>query len=164
MQTAQTAQAEGNSRLVLQAIAQGTRLIKIILNRNSNWTIELSMRSWPPPSGPTRPASCPTTPRSWPSAAMPWPEPLTLPARKLRPPHRPLIPGRTWTVFRRNSCAWPKPAGQPKNENRLSQKWEKGGKLPGNSFGFDRIYEEYQRILEEEKITGKDKARAAQGR
>jgi hypothetical protein len=34
MQTAQAAQAEGNFKLVLQAIAQGTRLIKIILKQD----------------------------------------------------------------------------------------------------------------------------------
>ena len=34
MQTAQAAQAEGNSKVVLQAIPQGTRLIDIILKQD----------------------------------------------------------------------------------------------------------------------------------
>jgi hypothetical protein len=34
MQTAQAAQDEGNSRLVLQALAQGTRLINILLKQD----------------------------------------------------------------------------------------------------------------------------------
>jgi hypothetical protein len=36
MQTAKAAQAEGNSRLVLQALAQGTRLVTIILKQDLN--------------------------------------------------------------------------------------------------------------------------------
>jgi hypothetical protein len=67
-------------------------------------------------------------------------------------------------LLQENLLSLAQAAGQPKNDNRLLQKREKGGKLPGNSFGFDKIYEEYQRILEEEKLTGTNQSKVAQGR
>jgi hypothetical protein len=164
MQTAQAAQAEGNFKLVLQAIAQGTRLIKIILKQDfpldSRLVYEiLASPQWATQAGllPNDPqvlavsrqtlagdldAPCPETP-----AASPSPNPL-----------------EDLELLQENLLSLAQAAGQPKNDNRLLQKREKGGKLPGNSFGFDKIYEEYQRILEEEKISGTDKSRAVQGR
>ena len=49
MQTASAAQAEGNGKLVLKALAQGTRLITIILKHDLPRTTGLSWSFCPPP-------------------------------------------------------------------------------------------------------------------
>ena len=83
MQTAKAAQAEGNGKIVLQAVSQD-HLIKIILKQDLHLDDGLYMKSWPPPTGPPRPPSSPATPGSWPWVASPWPRPFPLPARKPR--------------------------------------------------------------------------------
>ena len=66
MQTAKAAQAEGNGKLVLQAVQQGTRLIKIILKQDLHLDDRVIYAVRLLPNGPPRPASCPMIPKSWP--------------------------------------------------------------------------------------------------
>jgi hypothetical protein len=157
MQTAKAAQAEGNSNLVLRALAQGTRLANIILKQDLNlddriiyeimanpqWAAQDSLL----PAAPdlmslgrqslaaTLYSPCPETPADAPTQASP--EELALMQQFLQVlGSEPDLP--TLTVNRK-----------PKPENRLSKR-EKGGKLPGYEC-YEMDEEEQYRILELEK-------------
>ena len=63
MATAAAAQAEGNLKLVLQALRQGARLVTIILKQDLHLDDRVVYKkSCPRPNGPPRPASCPMIP------------------------------------------------------------------------------------------------------
>ena len=164
MQTAQAAQAEGNFKLVLQAIAQGTRLIKIILKQDFPLDSRLVYEILASDQWATQTGLLPHDPKLMALSRQSLTGTLAAPCPENEPESAAAISPEDLDRLQENLLSLAQAAGQPKNDNRLSQKREKGGKLPGNSLSFDRIYEEYQRILEEEKITGKDKARVAQGR
>jgi hypothetical protein len=164
MQTAQAAQAEGNSRLVLQAIAQGTRLIKIILKQDLQLDQRVVYEILASPQWATQAGLLPNDPQVLAVSRQTLAGTLDVPCPETAVASPSANPLEDLELIKKNLLSLAQPAGQPKNDNRLLQKREKGGKLPGNSFGFDKIYEEYQRILEEEKITGTDKSRATQGR
>ena len=164
MQTARAAQTEGNSRLVLQALAQGTRLINIILKQDLQLDHRVVYEILASPQWASQASLLPDDPQVLAVSRQTLAGTLDDPCPETATASPSANPLKDLELIKENLLSLAQPAGQPKNDNRLSQKWEKGGKLPGNSFGFDKIYEEYQRILEEEKITGTDKSRAAQGR
>jgi hypothetical protein len=165
MQTARAAQTEGNSRLVLQALAQGTRLINIILKQDLQLDHRVIYEILASPQWAGQTSLLPDDPQvlavSRQTLAGTLDDPCPDIVAAASPSPHPLA---DLDLIKENLLSLAQPAGQPKNDNRLSQKWEKGGKLPGYSFGFDKIYEEYQRFLEEEKITGTDQSKVAQGR
>ncbi len=134
MQTAQAAQAEGNSRLVLQALAQGTRLINIILKQDlqlddrviyeilasPQWATQASLL----PDDPQRPGRQPTDPGR---------HPRRLPVRKPRPTLRPLhLPGGPGPSFRRilhdPGPTRRRPNQKPQTQNRLIANLNEAGK------------------------------------
>jgi lambda repressor-like predicted transcriptional regulator len=164
MQTAQAAQAEGNSRLVLQALAQGTRLINILLKQDLQLDHRVVYEILASPQWASQTSLLPDDPQVLAVSRQTLAGALAAPCPENEPESASAISPEDLDRLQENLLTLAQAAGQPKKDNRLSQKWEKGGKLPGYSFGFDKIYEEYQRILEEEKITGIDKSRVAQGR
>ena len=171
MQTARAAQAEGNSRLVLQALAQGTRLINILLKQDLQLDHRVVYEILASPQWASQTSLLPDDPQVLAVSRQTLAGALAAPCPENEPESASAISPEDLDRLQENLLTLAQQAAPPKTENRklktenrLFRKWEKGGKLPGNSFGFDKIYEEYQRILEEEKITGKDKSRAAQGR
>jgi lambda repressor-like predicted transcriptional regulator len=164
MQTAQAAQAEGNSRLVLQALAQGTRLINILLKQDLQLDHRVVYEILASPQWASQTSLLPDDPQVLAVSRQTLAGALAAPCPENEPESASAISPEDLDRLQENLLTLAQAAGQPKKDNRLSQKWEKGGKLPGYSFGFDKIYEEYQRILEEEKITGTNKSTAAQGR
>ena len=83
--TAQAAEADGNSRLVLQADRDATGSLLTSTKWMFNWTRTRSTASWPRPSGPSKAASCPPIPNSSPLPTNSWPTNSSSPARSLIP-------------------------------------------------------------------------------
>ena len=73
IRTARTADAEGNSRLVLQAVRQGTAILKFMHKLDFPSLRTPSTVCSPPPNGPTRTACCPPTQNFYSAPARPWP-------------------------------------------------------------------------------------------
>jgi hypothetical protein len=164
MQTAQAAQAEGNSRLVLQALAQGTRLINIILKQDLQLDDRVVYEILASPQWAAQDSLLPNDPKLLAVSRQTLAGTLTTPCPET--PANPASPDplEAQDLITENLLSLAPPTGQPKNPKGLFPKREKSGKLPGNPFSFDKIYEEYQRILEEEKIAGTNASKLAPGR
>ncbi len=162
MQTAQAAQAEGNSKLVLQAIAQGTRLIGIILKQDFQLDPKVVYEILASSQWATQSSLLPHDPKLMSMSRQALAGALSSPCPETAAASPSPNPWKTWTE--ENLLSLARPAAPPKTANRLLKKRDKGGKLPGNSFSFDEIYEEYQRVIEKEKSAGPANSRAAHGR
>ncbi len=154
MQTAQAAQAEGNFKVVLQAIRQGTRLITIILKQDFQLGPEVVYEILASPQWTTQASLLPDDPtimsRSRQSLAgtlsSPCPEIAAVPPSPVSPEDLDLV--------KENLLVPAQPAAQPKTENCLSKQREKGGKLPGKTpFKKDNNQKNQEDKLYE-KITG----------
>ncbi len=161
MQTAKAAQAEGNGKVVLQAIRQGTRLLNIILKQDfqlddrvvydilasPQWATQASLLPHDPnimsmsrqSLAGALASSCPET-----AAAPPSPNPL-----------------EDLDLFKENLLSLAQQAAQPKNgnrklktENRLFQPRAKGGKLPGKTPFRKDNNQDFQQDKLWEKIAG----------
>ena len=146
MQTAKAAQAEGNGKIVLQAVSQGTRLIKIILKQDLHLDDRVIYEILASPGWSTQAGLLPEDPRIMAmgrqylaeTLSSPCPETTAASPSPAFPRNRICTPGHC-------SPAWPLPATQPQPENRkLKTKnrhrkgWEKSGKLPGKTTLVDK--------------------------
>ncbi len=140
MQTAEAAQAEGNSKVVLQAIQQGTRLIGIILKQDFQPDLETVYRILASPQWAAQDSLLPNDPQILAAKRQ------TLTGTLLSPcPDTPAAPQSPASLedldlFQENLLALAQPAAQPQTENRklatanrLAKKWEKSGKSPGKT-------------------------------
>ena len=84
-QIVRTARADGDSRLVLQAIREGTRILNFITKLDVQFDPDTVYRILASPNGLPRTASCPPTQNLSPAPARPWPTISSFPARSLPP-------------------------------------------------------------------------------
>jgi hypothetical protein len=156
METAQAAQAEGNFKLLLQAVSQGSRLINIMLKHDFPLDDQMvyaivNSSQWTEQSGllPHDPNIMAKIRQSMP-ALFSAPCPPEAPPSSASPPSGVTIRAASRPVPAISSSPPAKAAnGKRQNENRPS-KWEKSGKFPGKEcYIFDK--EEEYRLLELEK-------------
>ena len=142
MATAKAAQAEGNVKLVLQALRQGTRLITIILKQDLHLDDKVVYGILASPQWSTQASLLPHDPNIMALSRQSLAGTLSSPCPETAPPSPdPLADLDLLTENLRNLT---QPAAKPPTENRLSKRREKGGKLPGkNPFRKDNN-EEYQ--------------------
>ena len=93
---ARTAGAEGNSRLLLQAVRQGTNIMKFMAKLDSSLTSDTVHRLLASPQWTGQGASCPLIPSSSPAVIRPWPTASSPPARSLPPTWMKLWPPARW--------------------------------------------------------------------
>jgi hypothetical protein len=159
MQTAQAAQAEGNSKIVLQALAQGTRLITIILKQDLHLDDRLVYEILASPQWAAQPGLLPHDPRILAAGrqalagtfSTPCPEP-----GEVSPDNVDLN-----ALQELLSTLVQPPATEPKSANRKLKtgnrplnKREKSGKLPGKSPLPKDINKENQEVNLRYKIAG----------
>ena len=115
-----TAGAEGNDRLLLQAVRQGTGIMKFMAQLDSSFSPETVHRLLASPQWAAPGASCPPTPSSSPTAIRPWPTVSSPPARSLAPRRRPWstadclkLPRGHLPTCSPSSPACPSPWGSP---------------------------------------------------
>ncbi len=175
MQTAKAAQAEGNGRLVLQAIQQGTRLINLILKQDLHLDDKVVYQILASPQWAAQDSLLPHDPQvlaasrqslagtllsPCPDTAAAPPSPVSQEDLDLL---QQLLPGLTLTekngagVLPVNSCPDPKHTNRKLGtKNRLFKQWEKSGKLPGKASLVKENNKENQADKLKEKNIGKD--------
>jgi hypothetical protein len=165
MQTAQAAQAEGNGKVVLQAVSQGTRLITIILKQDLPLDDRLVYDILASPQWTSQPSLLPHNPEILSRSRQALSETLSTPCPEgTAPPSFPDSPvnldlDALQTLF---PTLVQHPARKPQTDNRKLKtknhfcKREKSGKLPGNSECFIDEVEEYRLVELEKKIAQLD--------
>ena len=151
MATAKAAQTEGNGKLVLQALRQGTRLITIILKQDLHLDDRVVYEILASPQWSTQAGLLPHDPNIMALSRQSLAEALSSPCPETAPPSPdPLTDLDLLTENLRNLT---QPAAKPQTENRLLKPREKGGKLPGKKPFRKDNNEEYQQDKLWEKIS-----------
>ena len=139
MQTAQAAQAEGNYKIVLQAVAQGTRLINLMLKHELPLDDRLLYEILTSPQWPAQTGLLPPDPNIMAKSrqsltgifSSPCPEGEALPESLDFPEDMDTLQAILSTLAQPPDTP-PKTANRkPKTENRPFKQWEKSGKLAG---------------------------------
>ena len=163
MQTAQAAQAEGNYKVVLQAVQQVIRLIGIILKQDFQPDLETVYRILASPQWAAQASLLPDDPQILAAKRQALAGTLLSPCPDT--PAAPQSPAslKDPDLFQENLLALAQPAAQPQTENRklatanpLSKKWEKSGKLPGKTPPKKDNTEHYLRDSKYIQETGKN--------
>ena len=157
MQTAQAAQAEGNVRVVLQAIRQGTSLIRIILKQDLHLDDRVIYEILASPQWATQTTLLPQDPRIMSlsrqslTGALTSPCPETVDASSS--PASPEDPDLNAIQAVLATLAQPL-VSQPKPENRLLNSRDKSGKSAGKTPAKKDNNQKYQEDTLWEKISG----------
>ncbi len=151
MQTAKAAQAEGNGKLVLQALRQGTRFITIILKQDLHLDDRVVYEILASPDWSTQASLLPHDPNIIAMSRQSLAGALSSPCPDTSPP----VPDPLTDLdfLTEDPVSPARPAAQPPSEksrlktiNRLFKRREKGGKLPGKTPFRKNNNEEYQLI------------------
>jgi hypothetical protein len=163
METAGAARAEGNYKLLLQAVSQGTRLINLILKQELPLEDQVVYAILTSPHWPAQAAFLPDDPNIMPkireslAAGFSTPCPAGPPPSAISVP--PDDPDRTALQAAVSNSA-PAPSisanRKLKTANRVPKKWEKGGKSAGND-GYAIDKKQQKQLVElEQKISQLD--------
>jgi hypothetical protein len=164
MQTAVAAQTEGNGKLVLQAIQQGTRLINIILKQDFHLDDRVVYGILTSPQWSTQTGLLPHDPKIMAMSRQSLAGALSSPCSETSDsaPIPSSLSPEDLDLLQAILPALTQKTGQPGNANRKQQtgnrmlkKWEKSGKLPGKTLSCEEIIEEIQRDSRCEKNAGK---------
>ncbi len=155
MQTAQAAQAEGNFKVVLKAIAQGTRLITIILKQDLHLDDKSVYGILTSPHWAAQDSLLPHDPKIMAMSresltgalSAPCPEGAALP-----PAPDPLA---DLNLITENLLNLAQQAALPQTENRAGKQREKSGKLPGKTSLGGKFIKENQSNSLQEKFSEK---------
>ncbi len=164
MQTAKAAQNEGNGKIALQAIRQGTRLITIILKQDFQPDPEMVYEILASPQWTAQDSLLPDDPRILSASRQALAGVLSTPCPDTAAAPASLNPQPNLDLFQENllSLAQPPENGQRQTanglltDNRLVKPREKSGKLPGYSECFITEAEEYRLVEMEKKIAQLD--------
>ena len=164
MAAATAARAEGNYKLLLQAVSQGTRLINMMMKQEVPLEDRLvyailTSPQWAAqpesflPDDPTIMTACREALAGTLSTACPAePPPSPAPAFPENPDHAALQKDVSISAPPKSIAENRK----PKTENRLPKKWEKSGKSPGNDCYIIDKEEQYRLFELEKKISQLD--------
>jgi hypothetical protein len=163
MQVAQTAQTEGDSNLVLRALAQGTRLATIILKQDLPLDDQVVHAMLTSPEWSGQAGLFPNDPKLMALSRESLGSLFSTPCPDEPPPALPAAAPAGPAPHALATALFPSPSRtRPKNQNRQSNpgdqlaKWKKGGKLPGYEC-YEMDEEEQYRILElDKKLAGLD--------
>ena len=150
MQTAQTAQAEGNVRVVLQAIRQGTSLIKIILKQDLHLDDRVIYEILASPQWATQTTLLPQDPRIMSLSRQSLTGALASPCPETASPEDPDLNALQEVL----ATLGQPPVTQPKPENRLLNSRDKSGKSAGKTPAKKGNNQKYQEDKLWEKISG----------
>jgi hypothetical protein len=161
MQTAQDAQTEGNSRILLQAIRQGTRLITIILKQDFQLDDRIVFEMLSSPEWATQDSLLPHNPQvliagrraltrtlSSPCSAIDSASPEDVDLESLQAMFSNLVQPPVTQPNRANR--------QAAKINRRLKKRQKGGKLPGKTAPQQDIHEDNQIVISYQKNPAKN--------
>ncbi len=157
MQAAQAAQAEGNGKVVLQAISQGTRLINIMMKHDLPLDDRLVYEILASPQWTTQASLLPHDPKimsiSRQSLAGVISSSCPETAAPASSPASPVDPDLMQQLLQ--DLAQPMANGKRQTENGLFKPREKSGKLPGKTFLNKNNIKKYQEDRRVEKSAGK---------
>ncbi len=163
MQTAQAAQAEGNSKLVLQAIQHGTRLIGVILKQDFQLDSKVVYEILASPQWATQASLLPNDPQVLAVSRQTLAGTLSSPCPETAAASPSTISQEDLDLFQENLLSLAEQAAQPKTENRkleaanrLAKPREKSGKLPGKISLREDINKLNQHDNQFKKIAGKN--------
>jgi hypothetical protein len=161
MQTAETARAEGNSKVVLQAIQQGTRIIGIILKQDFQLDQAVVFEVLASPQWAAQASLLPDDPQVLAASRQTLTGILCSPCPDNAAPPASPASQEDLELFKENLLSLAQQAAQPKTdnrkletENRLLKPREKGGKLPGKTPVLKDNNEKYQEDILLEKFAG----------
>ena len=160
-QTAQAAQAEGNGKLVLQAISLGTRLLNIMLKQDIHFDDRVVYQILASPQWTTQASLLPHDPQVLAAGRQALAGALLFPCPDASA--QPSSPAslEDLDLCKENLLSLTRQAGQPKTgnrkletKNRLFKPRDKGGKLPGKTPSCKGNSQDYQQVKLYEKIAG----------
>ena len=153
MQTAKAAQAEGNGKIVLQAVSQGTRLIKIILKQDLHLDDRVIYEILASSDWSTQAALLPDDPRIMALGRQSLAETLSSPC-----PETPAVSPSP--VSQENlDCIqqlFPDLASPATSTPKPGKMWEKSGKLPGKTTPDGNKIQQNHKVKTLTKISPKD--------
>jgi len=156
MQTAQAAQADGNGKVVLRAISQGTRLVNIILKNDFPLDDNLVFEVLASPQWATQASLLPNDPQILTAGRQALTGELSSPCPDSEDADQSPASLEDLDALQAliSTLAQP-PAAPTKTANRLANKREKSGKLPGKTPCDEKITMKYQGDMLQENNTGK---------
>ena len=133
MQTAQAAQADGNAKIVLQAVRQGTRLINIILKQDLPLDDRVIYQILASPQWATQTSLLPHDPKIMSMSRQALAGALSAPCPETAAASSSPLSQADLDLLQANLQSLARPAAQPNTGNRLSKQRDKTGKLPGKT-------------------------------
>jgi hypothetical protein len=157
LRTAQAAEAEGNYKLVLQAASQGSRLVNIIMKHDLPLDDRLVYQIITSPQWAAGAGIWPDDPQIMAGQRQVLAEAFAVACQETETDTQsPVSPENLEALQTLLSTLGGPTPSQPQTANRLFQRREKSGKLPGKTGGKKIKGKEYQKHIFNEKIFQKD--------